>query len=100
MDYQLIASPDDLIVKLGVLIQSLNQGQKFSMQLYTTDQGTLVSRFSPPTQPHRSSTLPLSLKNDVKDKNIEINNRSKGPRKKIFKIGSLLNARSAKDMDI
>ena len=44
---------------------ALNQGQKPAI-----DQKILLSRPLPLTQPHRSSTLPLPLKNDVKDKNI------------------------------
>ena len=43
MDYQPSTSLDDLIAKLGVMIQSFNQGQK-----YVTDKKTPVPRPPPP----------------------------------------------------
>ena len=52
-----------------------------------TDQRTPVSRPPPPTQPHRSHTPPPLLRNDVKDKNTEIDTRNNCPKKKILKIG-------------
>jgi len=83
---QLTATLDELIVKHGVLIQSIDQGQKLPVQPYTTDQRTPVSIPPLPTQPHKSSTLPIPLRNDIKDKNAEIDNKNKSLKKKIFKI--------------
>ena len=102
------------------MIRSLNQEQKWgaptneqpmtaqlSVQPYTmcglqpaTDHRTLVSRPSPPTQPHKSSALKPSLENDIKDKDIKIDNRNKGPKKKTFKIIHVAKAISANGMDI
>ena len=40
----------------------------------------------PPTQPHSSITLSPPLMNDVKDKNVEIDDRNKDSKRKNFKI--------------
>jgi len=47
----------------------------------------VVEESSSTTQPHRSSAKNPSLRNDVKNKNVEIGNRNKGPKKRTSKIG-------------
>ena len=61
---QLRVTLDDLRAKFGALIQVFNQKQKLSVH------------------PH-NSTLPPPLKTDIKDKNVEIDNRNKDTKKKI-----------------
>ena len=54
-----------------------------------TNQRTIVSRSPLPTQPYRSITLSHPLRNDVKGKNVEQDNKNKGTKKKLFKISTV-----------
>ena len=47
----------------------------------------VVKKSDSTTHPHRSRTQKTPFKNDVKEKNVETNNRNKGLKKKFFKIG-------------
>jgi len=49
-------------------------------------------------QPHRSNSQNSSLRNDVKDKNIEISNKTKVPKREFSRLVLLLNVISAKGM--